>query len=70
MAAIFLSPFIIVLYFSACIVIIQEVTTPIYPEGESVMYVIMVLGGCILGLIMMVGTRVIKWAGRGAARLV
>ena len=62
--------FIIVLYFSACVVIIQEVTTPIYPDSEETMYTIMIFGGVLLGIKMMFGTKVIKWAGRGAARLV
>ena len=62
--------FIIVLYFSACIIIIQEVTTPIYPASESTMYIVMVIGGVLLGIIMMFGTKVIRWTGRAAYRLV
>ena len=61
--------FFIVLYFSACIVIIKEVTTPLYASGEETMYMVMLLGGVYLSIKMMFGTSVIRWVGNTTAKL-
>lgn len=61
--------FIIVLYFSACIMIIKTLNSP-QPQAEATLYVVMLLGGVYLGIKMMIGTKVIKWAGKTAAVLV
>lgn len=62
--------FIIVLYFSSCILIIKEITSPLDFDGQSVWYTVMIIGGVYLGIKMMFGTGVIRFAGRAASRLV
>lgn len=62
--------FFIVLYFSACILIIKAITNPILPDGERTMYLVMLLGGVYLAIRMMFGTRVIRWVGNRASALV
>jgi hypothetical protein len=60
--------FIIVAYFSLSILIIKSLDT--MGSNESFMYFIMICGGVYLGIKMMFGTGVIRWAGRTAARVV
>ena len=62
--------FIIVLYYSACIMIIKAVVSPIDVNGLALMYTIMICGGVYLGIKMMFGTGVIKWVGKTASVLV
>ena len=62
--------FIIVLYFSACIMIIKTITAPMYQSGEETMYLVMLLGGVYIAIRMMFGTKVIKWVGNRASALV
>jgi len=62
--------FFIVLYFSACILIIKTVTAPIYASGEETMYMIMLLGGVYIAIKMMFGTKVIRWVGNRASAFV
>lgn len=62
--------FFIVLYFSACILIIKTITTPLYASGEEIMYMVMLLGGVYIAIRMMFGTGVIKWVGNRASALV
>lgn len=62
--------FFIVLYFSACILIIKTVVSPLDPANQTLMYVIMIIGGVYLGIKLMFGTGVIRFAGKAAARLV
>lgn len=62
--------FFIVLYFSACILIIKTVTIPLYASGEETMYLVMLLGGVYIAIKMMFGTKVIKWVGNRASAFV
>lgn len=62
--------FIIVLYFSACILIIKAINTVAGTTEDSTMYTVMILGGVYISIKMMFGTGVIQWAGKSAARLV
>ncbi|MCK5225132.1 MAG: hypothetical protein KAQ89_00285 [Planctomycetes bacterium] len=62
--------FFIVLYFSACILIIKTVTVPLYASGEETMYLVMLLGGVYIAIKMMFGTKVIKWVGNRASAFV
>ena len=62
--------FITVLYFSACIIIIKEVTSPIYPGGEETMYFVMLIGGVVLAIKLMCGTKVIRWVGNRTSAFV
>lgn len=61
--------FFIVLYFSACIIIIKTVTQG-HPDNEMFMYFVMLLGGVYIAIRMMFGTKVIRWVGNKAALLV
>ena len=62
--------FIIVLYFSASIMIIQTIVDPLNPSGQMVMYTVMLIGGVLLAIKLMLGTGVIKRVGKTAALLV
>jgi len=62
--------FIIVLYFSACIVIIKTVTDGVYQGGEETMYMVMLLGGVYIAIRMVFGTKVIRWVGNRASAFV
>jgi len=62
--------FFIVLYFSACILIIKTVTASLYASGEETMYMVMLLGGIYIAVRMMFGTKVIRWVGNRASTLV
>ena len=55
--------FIIVLYFTASILIIKSLTLP-SEAMNGLMYFIMMIGGLILAIKMMLGTGVIRWAGK------
>ncbi len=58
---------IIVLYFSACILIIKALNMPII--GEGLMYVIMLIGSIFLATKLMLGTKVIRWATRTTSNI-
>lgn len=62
--------FIIVLYFSACIIIIKTIIPAGEPDTQTIMYLVMLLGGIYLGVKMMFGTKVIRFVGKTAAHLV
>lgn len=62
--------FFIVLYFSACILIIKTITAPIYQSGEETMYLVMLIGGVYIAIKMMFGTKVIRYVGNVGAKLV
>ena len=62
--------FFIVLYFSACIMIIKTITAPMYQSGEETMYLVMLLGGVYIAIRMMFGTKVIRWVGNRASAFV
>ena len=62
--------FFAVLYFSASIWIIKATVSPFDISGQTTMYVVMILGGIYIGIKMMFGTGVIRFAGKTAARLV
>jgi len=62
--------FFTVLYYSACILIIKEVTSPTYPAGEQTMYVVMIIGGVYIAVKMMFGTKVIRIVGRTAGKMI
>ena len=62
--------FIVVLYFSACILIIKALVHPTDDGGKQIMYTVMLLGGIYISIEMMYGTKVIQWAGKKAALLV
>jgi len=57
--------FIIVAYFSVCILLINALSFP--PDFERWMYVLMLIGSVYLAIKLMIGTSVIRWAGRRAA---
>ena len=62
--------FFIVLYFSACIMIIKTITAPMYQSGEETMYLVMLLGGVYIAIRMMFGTKVIRWVGNRSSAFV
>lgn len=62
--------FVIVLYFSSCIFVIKEITSPLDFDGQAAWYTVMIIGGVYVGIKMMFGTKVIRFAGKTAARLV
>lgn len=62
--------FIIVLYFSACILIIKAIVNPSDTQGLLTMYTVMLIGGIYLSIKLMFGTQVIRWAGKTASALV
>lgn len=62
--------FIIVLYFSACILIIKSIVDPIDHDGQKIMYTVMLLGGIYISIKLMFGTKVIRYIGSAGAKLV
>ena len=66
--------FIIVAYFSLCILIINATTPTTYipsvVQPSHFMYLIMIIGGIYIGIKLMFGVKVIKWAGKTVGRLV
>lgn len=62
--------FIVVLYFSACILIIKAIVNPMDYDGQQIMYTVMLLGGIYISIKLMFGTKVIRWAGKTASALV
>ncbi|MGP8322446.1 MAG: hypothetical protein ACT6FG_00395 [Methanosarcinaceae archaeon] len=62
--------FFIVLYFSASVLIIKALPTSSDFDVQTTMYTVMIIGGIYIGIKMMFGTGVIRFAGRTAARLV
>lgn len=62
--------FIMVIYFSACIMIIKAIVPAVNVPGQTNMYLVMILGGVYLAIKLMLGTKVIRFVGNSAAKLV
>lgn len=60
--------FLVVIYFSASILIIKSL--PVYATCEATMYLVMILGGVYIAIKMLFGTKVIRFVGNAAAKLV
>ena len=62
--------FITVGYFSASILIIKEITTPLHPDSQMLMYTVMLLGGVYIAIKMILGTKIIRYVADAGKKLI